>query len=78
MRRADDWVIIGYSMPPEDPAIRSLFIRAFYGRVSPPRLTVVQKGLDPKTVAAYRILFPALDLIRDYRQDGLEGFLGRL
>lgn len=73
MRLADDWVIIGYSMPPEDIAIRSLFLRAFNARLgrTEPEVTVVQRGKNKKTHAGYKLLFPKCN----YRENGIEGFL---
>jgi NAD-dependent SIR2 family protein deacetylase len=75
MRRADEWIIIGYSMPAEDIAIRSLFLRAYHGRHTPPKVTVVQRGCDPKTFTSYGLLFSGMDPSRDYRQGGLEKYL---
>lgn len=56
LRRADEWYLIGYSLPPEDLAIRSLLLRAYTGRREPPRVTVVQKGTAAQPV--YELLFP--------------------
>jgi hypothetical protein len=42
LRRSNEWVVVGYSLPPEDLAIRSLFVRAFQARPGPPRVVVVQ------------------------------------
>ncbi len=58
LRTADHWIIIGYSFPAEDVGIRSMFCRAYQGRQTKPRVTVVQHGIDLKTVARYRIMFP--------------------
>ncbi|ULQ55463.1 hypothetical protein KJS94_12500 [Flavihumibacter rivuli] len=44
LRVADNWIIIGYSLPPEDFNIRSMFLRALTGRTTKPNITVVQKG----------------------------------
>jgi len=63
MRVADEWCVIGYSMPAEDIAIRSLLIRAYRGRgydqqlaLRPgPKVTVVQK--DERGVAPFNLLF---------------------
>jgi hypothetical protein len=63
MRLAGKWHMIGYSMPAEDLAIRSLLIRAYHARgydenmiVRPaPKITVVQ--LDPKGLQPYNLLF---------------------
>jgi len=71
LRKADDWIIIGYSFPPEDLGIRSLFCRAFQGRTKKPRITVVQAGCDAKTVARYKLMFPDCR----YEKDGMAGFV---
>jgi hypothetical protein len=44
LRAADEWIIIGYSFPDEDLAIRALFTRAYGSRQRRPYITVVQKG----------------------------------
>jgi hypothetical protein len=71
MRVADEWIIIGYSMPPEDIAIRSLFLRALNSRrgLTKPAITVVQLRDDTK--AQYKLLFPNCD----YQIGGIEAFL---
>jgi NAD-dependent SIR2 family protein deacetylase len=46
LRLADEWIIVGYSLPTEDFAIRSLFLRALNGRKKWPKITVIQKGQD--------------------------------
>jgi NAD-dependent SIR2 family protein deacetylase len=75
LRRADDWYIIGYSFPPEDLAIRSMFIRAYQGRedatTERPNVTVVQKSNDKTLKSRFRILFPSCKWI----SVGLEEFL---
>jgi hypothetical protein len=63
MRLADKWFLIGYSMPAEDIAIRSLLIRAYRGRgydeqvaLRPrPEITVIQK--DERGLGPYHLLF---------------------
>jgi hypothetical protein len=71
MRTADEWVIVGYSFPPEDIAIRSLFLRASQGRAQRPRVVVVQKGDDYLTRSRYQVFFPGCD----YFTGGLEAYL---
>src|SRR5262249_15335798 len=48
LRKADEWIIIGYSLPNEDFNIKSLFLRAFHGRQTKPKITVVQYGTEAK------------------------------
>jgi hypothetical protein len=74
LRTADEWIIIGYSFPPEDIAIRSLFLRARQGRANAPSITVVQKGDDVVVRSRYEMFFPD----SNYLVDGLEGFLSSL
>jgi hypothetical protein len=71
LREADTWYIIGYSLPPEDVAIRAIFLRAYQGRdiAYPPKVVVVQKG--EKEVTPYRLLLPE----HTYVAGGLEAFL---
>jgi hypothetical protein len=69
MRNAGRWVIVGYSLPPEDLAIRSLLLRAYTTAKKKPEITVVQHGEAARP--AYKLLFPKCT----YRCDGLEGFL---
>ncbi|SDD44119.1 hypothetical protein [Aquimonas voraii] len=56
LRLADRWVFIGYSLPPEDMAIRSLILRALFARKSPPEIHVISKG--PEANHRYGTLFP--------------------
>jgi hypothetical protein len=72
MRHAEHWVLVGNSLPPEDLGIRSLLLRAYAGADKPPKVTVVQMGAAER--ARYEMLFPGCD----YREDGLEAFLGTI
>jgi hypothetical protein len=76
MRTADRWIIAGYSLPPEDLAVRSLFLRACASasRQNPgkPKVTVVQNGR--KAMSRYKLLFPNCD----YESGGLEAFLQKM
>lgn len=91
LRRAHEWILIGYSLPSEDIAIRSLLLRAFHLRTRPQglRVRVVQyepprpeaEGKPPETPERrrYRAFFPEGNLrARDYRVDGVEGFVSQL
>lgn len=78
LQQAQEWVLIGYSFPTEDIAIRSLFTRAINGHVlrsrkdrsqSGPRITVVQLGRSAQ--ARYRAFFPGCQ----YLDGGLAEFL---
>lgn len=69
LRKADEWYFVGYSLPSEDVAIRSLLLRAIHMRQTPPTVTVVQR--DDKPAAAYQLLFPGCT----YLKEGLAHFL---
>jgi hypothetical protein len=84
LRMGQEWVFIGYSLPPEDLAIRSMLLRAWYARgqnevegkniaewpFKPhPSIEVIQKG--DGSASSYKLLFPELT----YCGDGLEGWL---
>jgi hypothetical protein len=60
LRVADEWILAGYSLPPEDIAIRSILLRAHHGRGKrpPPRIRVVQRDPDREMENRYRLLFP--------------------
>lgn len=81
LRMADEWVIMGYSLPPEDLAIRSMFTRAYHGRFTgsnvprPPKITVVQRNHSAE--ARYRAYFagPAREHLFQYHANGLAAFL---
>jgi hypothetical protein len=72
---ASHWLIVGYSLPAEDIAIRSMLMRAYQARADRPRITVVVKEDQPEPARAlknrYRLLFPECD----YFTDGLEAFI---
>jgi hypothetical protein len=71
LQDADEWVIIGYSIPPEDLAIRTLLMQALHSRTSRAsvRIQVVQRSNDAEP--RYRLLFPKCE----YHAGGLEKFL---
>ena len=59
LREAARWIIVGYSIPPEDVAIRSMFLRAYHRQDNrPPEIVVIQKAKNEPEVARYRLLFP--------------------
>jgi hypothetical protein len=60
LRIADEWLIAGYSLPPEDIAIRSILLRARHGRGKrpAPRVRVVQWQPDAEMESRYNLLFP--------------------
>jgi hypothetical protein len=57
LREAEHWIIIGYSFPDEDVAIRALFTRAFGSKHRHPKITVVQLNEDARV--NYESFFPA-------------------
>jgi len=69
LRNADEWTIIGYSMPGEDLMIKTLFIRALNGAPQKPAIKVVQ--LDDTFRSNYASLFGKHQFITG----GVEQFL---
>jgi hypothetical protein len=57
LRRATRWVIIGYSLPPEDLAIRSMLIRAFRTAPKAPVVEVYEQGVQRTVTLRYQLLF---------------------
>jgi NAD-dependent SIR2 family protein deacetylase len=74
LRTADEWIVIGYSMPPEDVAIRGMLLRAYRGRRSPPRVRLVELAQREEVENRYRLLFPDLE----FEGGGVEGFIASL
>jgi NAD-dependent SIR2 family protein deacetylase len=79
LRTADEWIIAGYSLPPEDLAIRSILLRARFGRRTPPSVRVIlgaRAPLDKDTTVRnrYELLFPDCDI----GEIGFESFIGGL
>jgi hypothetical protein len=74
LRSAERWVFVGYSLPPEDLAIRALLLRAFGARPVPPRVLVVDRGRQPEVERRYRLLFPGLE----FMNGGVEAFVATL
>jgi hypothetical protein len=58
LRNAKSWAIAGYSLPPEDLAIRSILIRAERTHEGPLEIKVIQSGDETKP--RYELLFPDL------------------
>jgi NAD-dependent SIR2 family protein deacetylase len=86
LRLADQWIFIGYSLPSEDVAIRSLLLRAFHTRKERKRLSVQVVSFEtdepappPTPQAAFRMFFPRShfpDLA--YESGGVEEFVHKL
>jgi hypothetical protein len=77
LRTADELIIVGYSLPTEDIAIRSMFLRA----CRRPALTirVIQKEPDADTEKRYRFLFPESAFPQfSFEVGGLEAFIAQL
>ena len=76
LRTADEWILAGYSLPPEDITIRSILLRALHGRgdAQPPRIRVVQRAPDPALEGRYRLLLPQAT----FEYGGFEGFVRSL
>lgn len=71
LRRADEWIIIGYSLPDEDVGIRSLLCRAFNGRKKRPSVTLVTHGADSTRDARYLALFGDVTIMTGGLMDAL-------
>jgi hypothetical protein len=74
LRTADEWILAGYSLPPEDIAIRSILLRARNGRGrqgAPPTIRVVQYKRDPGLEGRYRLLLPE----SIFEWDGFQAFV---
>jgi hypothetical protein len=74
LRTAEEWVVIGYSLPPEDVSVRSLLLRAWRSRERAPRLRVIEGLPDRALQSRYRLLFPGLS----FEGGGVEGFVQSL
>jgi hypothetical protein len=74
LRTAQEWVVIGYSLPPEDVSVRSLLLRAWHSRKAPPRMRVVESACDADLEHRYRLLFPDLS----FEPGGVEAFVDSL
>ena len=83
LRMADEWIFVGYSLPAEDIAIRSLLLRAWHSRRQTDlRIRVVQFESCPPpsdTQQRYGLLFPPGNFKDDdYARDGIQGFVESL
>jgi len=74
MRLAQRWVVVGYSLPSEDLAIRSLFLRASRARSNPPSVELYEHGHRPEVEARYRLLLQNVV----YDGGGFEKFINGL
>jgi hypothetical protein len=74
MRLAHRWVVVGYSLPSEDLAIRSLFLRASRARSNPPSVELYEHGHRPEVEARYRLLLQNVV----YDGGGFEKFINGL
>ena len=72
LRRAKRWIIIGYSLPGEDLAIRSILMRAERGHQASPNIEVFQR--DATLLDRFRLLFPSCR----YELGGIERFIDDL
>jgi len=85
LRFADEWIFVGYSLPTEDIAIRSLLLRAWHARRRKNlRVRVIQfedlkAAVPSEAYKRYRLFFPSFALKEtNYRRDGLEAFVDGL
>lgn len=86
LRRADEWIFIGYSLPSEDVAIRSLLLRAFNTRQKRARLRVRVVSFEneappppPVPKDAFRMFFPRQHFEDAfYEARGIQSFVSAL
>lgn len=72
LRTAAEWAIVGYSLPQEDVAIRSLLLRGYLARApGEPKPKIAVHLIDRKSEASYKVHFPNCT----YSTGGLRGFL---
>lgn len=76
LRKADEWIVIGYSFPDEDLNIRSLFTRALASRDTPPFVTALQLGTNEQTRMRYEAFFHRGQLT--FLNGGLKVFLNNI
>lgn len=74
LRTAEEWIVIGYSLPPEDVPVRSLLLRASRSRPAPPRVRVVENSPGKELENRYRLMFPDAS----FEAGGVEGFVESL
>lgn len=70
LAEAEHWILAGYSLPPQDVAIRSLLLRAHNAHQLKPSIEVVQYGPDQER-GRYEALFPGCR----YSETGVETFV---
>jgi hypothetical protein len=73
LRAADRWIIVGYSFPDEDLAVRAMFTRAYGSRSNAPEIFVVQR--DEQAHVRYKAFFDPKSL--KYATGGLADLLER-
>jgi hypothetical protein len=71
LRTAEEWIVVGYSLPPEDVPVRSLLLRAARSRPAPPRVRVIENTSDNGLENRYRLMFPEAS----FEPGGVEGFV---
>lgn len=73
LKRAADWVFIGYSMPPADFEFKHLLKRVQLTEEFRPNITVITKGKGgTDTIARFRKFFGEVDGERTYLENGLD------
>jgi hypothetical protein len=79
LRVAEEWILVGYSFPVEDLAIRSMFLRALSGRRQRPKITVVQRTSgEADRYAAYFKGVTSSTEDYQYFDGGLEAFVATI
>ncbi len=70
LRTADEWIIVGYSLPAEDLNIKSLFLRALHGRIVKPRIQIIQNNTSSQS--RYNNFFGVNEM--DFNSDRFEKY----
>ena len=86
LRLADKWIFVGYSLPAEDVAIRSMLLRAFHTRVQLDDLRVRVVSYESELASVprsawdtFRMFFPEAHFTSDdYDAKGLQAFVESL
>ncbi len=79
LRRAEKWIIAGYSLPPEDVSIRSMLLRAYQARdTGGPEVIVVQQEEKEPELTRYQLLFKQFRYVCGGLKGYLAGGTGRL
>jgi hypothetical protein len=73
LKRAADWIFVGYSLPAADFEFKHLLKRIQLSERDRPRITVITKGdAGEETIDRYRKFFGTVSRQRKYLRDGFD------